>query len=347
LKLRVGIVGIGTAWNTRHRAALLALGDRFEVRAVCDPVAHRAEQIAAEFRARPVDSFRSIAFSDDIDAVMLLSARWFGALPILAACDAGKAVYCAASLELQAEEARSLRDRVRQAGIAFMAEFPCRLAPATLRLQELIATQLGKPRLMFCNQRHFASREEGLPQAINTRQLVEMVDWCRYIFGREATSVVSTAHSSREDGAGDDYLIMMLDFSDSGQVGAGPTAQIACGSYVPNQWKEATSFRRPADLQVVCERGIAFIDLPNTLVWFDRAGQHTEPLDNDRPVGEQLLMHFHRAVASLVLRTSSLDDAYRAMSVVLAAQRSYTENRRVNCLINGEDEAKSSEISPR
>lgn len=347
MKLRVGIVGIGPAWNSRHRAALLALGDRFEVRAVCDPVAHRAEQVAAEFRARAVDSFRSMAFCEDIDAVMLLSSRWFGALPILAACDAGKAVYCAASLELPAEEAAKLRDRVSHAGIAFMAEFPCRLAPATLRLQELIATRLGKPRLMFCNQRHIASREGGQPQAINTRQLVEMVDWCRYVFGREATSVVSTTHSSREDGAGDDYLIMMLDFSDSGQVGTGPSAQIACGSYVPGQWKEAAAFRRPADLQVVCERGIAFIDLPSTLVWFDRAGQHTEPLDSDRPVGEQLLMHFHRSVASLVLRSSSLDDAYRAMSIVIAAQLSYAENRRVRCNVDGQCEDDPSGSLPR
>ena len=31
-------------------------------------------------------------------------------------------------------------------GVAFMAEFPRRLFPATLRLKELIATRLGKPR---------------------------------------------------------------------------------------------------------------------------------------------------------------------------------------------------------
>ena len=33
-------------------------------------------------------------------------------------------------------------------------------------------------------------------------------------------------------------------------------------------------FRRPADLKVVCERGIAFVDLPQTVAWFDDAGQH-------------------------------------------------------------------------
>ena len=40
-----------------------------------------------------------------------------------------------------------------ESGIAFMAEFPRRQAPATLRLKELIATRLGEPRLLFCHRR--------------------------------------------------------------------------------------------------------------------------------------------------------------------------------------------------
>jgi len=46
------------------------------------------------------------------------------------------------------------------------------------------------------------------------------------------------------------------------------------------------------------------VDLPATLVWFDEAGRHQESLDSERPVGEQLLTHFYRAVTSLVRRTS-------------------------------------------
>ena len=35
----------------------------------------------------------------------MLSGQWYGALPILAACDAGKAVYCAAALDFDTEQA--------------------------------------------------------------------------------------------------------------------------------------------------------------------------------------------------------------------------------------------------
>lgn len=328
MKFRLGVIGLGNHWSVRHAPALRALGDRFEIKAICDPVAHRAQQVAGEWKARAVDGFREVTMAEDVDAILLLSARWFGALPVLAACEAGKAVYCAASLELSAQEAEDLRTTVQQSGVAFMAEFPCRLAPASVRLQELMATKLGKPKLLFCNQRHTAERAANspTPQAVNMRQTIEMVDWCRYLVGSEPHSVTGLMHSGEaSDTANDAYLMMMLDFSE------GVQAQIACGSYVRHEWAEATSFRRPADLQVVCEHGIAFIDLPSSLVWFDSAGQHTESLGSERPVGEQLLLHFHRQVSSLLLKTASLDDAYRATSIVIAAQQSNSEGRRVPC----------------
>ena len=98
MKLRVGLIGLGDAWRHRHAPALRALGDLFEVRAVCEQVGHRAERAAAEFAATPMDGYRALARREDIDAVLILSPQWYGALPVLAACESGKAVYCAAGL---------------------------------------------------------------------------------------------------------------------------------------------------------------------------------------------------------------------------------------------------------
>ena len=126
----------------RHAPALRALNDRYEVRAVCEPVAHRATQVADEFGAEPVDGFRALTQREDIDAILLLSGRLYRWLPILAACENGKAVYCATAIDLDTAQARDIKQRVEDAGIAFMAEFPCRRAPATLRFKELLATHL-------------------------------------------------------------------------------------------------------------------------------------------------------------------------------------------------------------
>jgi len=334
MKLRVGVVGLGTAWENRHRPALRALSDRFEIRAICEPVAHRAEIAARDLGATPVDGFRALAQREDVDAVLVLSSQWFGVLPILAACDAGKAIYCAAALDFDAEQARQIKDRVERAGVAFVAEFPRRQAAATLRLKELIATRLGKPRLLFCHQRVPTGGSNGQRTAfgmssLQMHDMVELVDWCRYVVGQNPTSVLGLSHVSAADASQCDYEMMSLDFSGEEGPGTGATAQISSGRYMPACWPEAVAYRPPAALQVACEEGIAFIDLPSTLIWFDRAGRHMESLDSERPIGEQLLSQFHRAVTSLLRNASGVDDAYQAMIVVQKARESHASHCRI------------------
>lgn len=332
MKLRLGVVGLGTAWETRHRSALRALSDRIEVRAFCDQVAHRAEQAAREFGGVAVDGYRSLIERDDIDAVLLLGRQWYGPAPLLAACDAGKAVYCGTEFELNSEMSSEIKSRIETAGIAFMAEFPCRLAPATLRLKELLATRLGAPRLIFCHRRSPAQELAGTNRgpALERSQfadLIELVDWCCYVAGSPPTSVMGLLHEAAV--GGHDYQMMNLDFNPTGRPGCGVTAQLSCGRYVPAHWQEAVTFRPPAALQVSCEQGIAFIDLPSSLIWFDEAGRHLESLDSERPVGERLLTQFLRAVTSLVRNTQSLEETWRAMSIVRLAQASHIEGRRL------------------
>jgi predicted dehydrogenase len=333
MKLRVGIVGLGSQWESRYLPALRALADRFEVRGICEQVAHRATRAAAELGTAPIDGFRSLAARDDIDAILYLADQWYGATPILAACDHGKAVYSAISLPFDPAEAQTLRRRVEESGIAFVAELPRRHAPATVRLKELIATRLGRPRMLFCHRRVPLSptsmAEPPRDRASEARDLMELVDWCRYVAGTEPTSVVAVRHAEAAGGDTDDYQMMSLDFSQTGRVGDGVLAQISCGYYMPGQWEEAVTFRPPAALQAACENGIAFIDLPSSLVWFDTAGRHQEALENDRPVGEHMLLQFHRKVTSLVRHMSGLDDTLRALEIVQAAAASQAEGRRV------------------
>ena len=258
-------------------------------------------------------------------------------MPILAACDHGKAVYSAISLPFAPEVARLLRQRVEESGITFMAELPRRYAPATVRLKELIATRLGRPRLLFCHRRvplsGAAVTAPPRDRASEARDLMELIDWCRYVAGAEPTSVVSVRHAEVPGGETDDYQMMSLDFTptEAGQLapGNGTLAQISCGYYMPRQWEEAVGFRPPAALQVACEKGIAFIDLPSSLVWFDGVGRHQEALDSDRPVGEQMLLQFHRKVTSLMRAVSGLDGTLKAMQIVQAAATSRSEGRRV------------------
>lgn len=328
MRLRVGVVGLGEGWESRHRPALRSLIDRYEVRAVSSGVALLAEQAAADFQCVSIDGFRALACREDIDAVLMLGQDWYGPLPIVAACQRGKAVYCATALEMRVQQAWEVKRHVDQSGVAFMAELPRRQTPATLRLKELIATHLGPPRLLFCQQRSRTGRSShvnGAGQAAGDLVLLEQCDWCRYVVGQEVAGVQAAAHQAQDGRL--DYRQINLDFV--GHDDAPVVAQISYGDYLPPTWSEAASFRPPSDLQVVCERGVAFVDLPANVTWFDEAGRHHESLEHDRPVGEQLLKLFHRSVTSLVRRTSGLNDACQALRMVEAAEQSVLERRRI------------------
>lgn len=325
MKLRIGLIGLGDAWQTRHRPALRMLQDRFDVRAVYHTISKLADRCAAEFEAEPVGGYRELVSRSDIDAVMVLQHSWQGWLPVIAACEAGKAVYWAGELKFDDENV-DVRRVIESSGVAFMTEFTRRFAPATLRLKELIATKLGQPNLIFCHRRT-TPNESGSTQSnlknSPDQEMVELIDWCRYVVDRDPGNVTSMA------GPCANYQSLSLYFPESGERPA-VTSQISCGSYIPDQWHEASSFRPPAAMQICCERGVAFIDLPSSLVWFDDAGRHMEALETESPVGEQLLTHFHRAVTSLVRNLGDLNDAYLAARILDAARQSATEGKRID-----------------
>ncbi|MEL7499697.1 MAG: Gfo/Idh/MocA family oxidoreductase [Planctomycetota bacterium] len=343
MKLRVGLVGLGDQWRSRHRPALMALSDRFEVRAICCEVAERSRQIADEFNAIAMDGFRAMVERDDIDAVLALSPDWYGPLPILAACEAGKAVYSSAALDVSQDQALEIRERIEKSGVAFMAELPRRHAPATIRLKELIATRLGPPRLLFCHDRRHKetqknSKRRGEYCPLVWRNLMELVDWCRYLCNDDPESVISSIHHQHNEHTDPFYQMVSMTFppiADNIHLagtssGVRPLAQLSVGHYIPQRWQDALSFKRPASIQVCCENGMAFIDLPNNLVWFDDAGQHTESLELERAVGEQMLDRFYRAVTSLIRKTTDPQDAYRALKIVVSANEAAKTGQRID-----------------
>lgn len=334
MRLRIGLVGLSSDWQHRHFPALRMLQDRFDVRGVYNSVSTFSESVAREFDARRFDGFREMLRSETIDAVMMLESDWYGIAPLMAACEYGKAIYCGSEIDFDPKQAVHLKDVVDRSGVAFMAEFPRRYAPASLRLKELIATRLGPPQILFCHRRLIANnndmqRNRRSLSARADRELMELIDWCCFIVGRDARSIQSVFHRTTNSEnsfatgrASTDYQSISLDLSDEGAQASTTIAQISCGAYIPPAWHEAIAFRPPAAVQVCCEKGLAFVDLPNTLIWFDEAGRHQESLESELAVGQQLLSQFHRAVTSLVRKMGDLEDVYRSLKILQAARES-------------------------
>lgn len=330
MRLRLGLIGLSSDWQQRHLPALRVLQERFEVAGIYSSVSSFAEKASQEFGAQQFNGFREMLSNPAIDAVLVLESSWYGTAAIEAACEFGKAVYCGSEIDILPSQAQALRQTVEQSGVAFMAEFPRRFAPASLRLKELIATRLGQPQLLFCHLRLPAEKTPSwhanqVQKPRIDRELVELIDWCRFIAGAPVVNVQGTCHHA-ETTANVDYASLSLQLR-STPNGKPIVAQISCGSYIPASWHEANNYRPPAALQVRCENGLAFVDLPSGLTWFDEAGRHQESLESELSVGQQLLTQFHRSVTSLVRKMADLDDVCLSLNTLQTARQSMDEGR--------------------
>jgi len=333
MKLRIGVIGQGRDWQSRYLPSLRSMRDRFQVVGIYNSVSVLAESAARDLDASRVDSYRAIMEMSGLDAVMVLEDDWYRLMPLWAACDYGKAIFCGAEVLLDPSAANCIQKRVQASGIAFMNEFARRFAPATLRLKELIATRLGRPRLLFCHRRLACeSPDPRFPSSLNTRsqrELLELIDWCKYIVGEPPNWVQGIRHMSLPSPENSDYQILSLGFGSPEGDPRAILAQISCGAYIPSVWPEAIAYRPPAAIQVCCEKGLAFVDLPSTLVWFDDAGRHQETLDTELSIGQQMLSQFHRAITSLVCHVSDLEETCDAMRILESAQRSTEQHCRI------------------
>lgn len=328
--LRIGVVGLGCDWESRHRPALHSLQDRFKVEFICDEVPLRAKNAASQFNAIAPLGFRRAISADHIDAVFLLDQQWAGLLPLESACVAGKAVYLNTALELDAPSQEEVVRLVEGTKVPFMIEFPRRFAPATIRLKELIATQLGRPKLIFCHQR-IPSAPSNTPRSlVIQRSLAEIFDWCRYIVDGKPESLFSVSYPRSDNPTDMEYQMMSVDFQTKDNPDERVVAQISSGTYLRSDWPEAVSFRPPAAMQVCCENGIAFIDLPNTLIWFNGAGRHMESLEGERPVGERLFAAFHRLLENGNHHFDCLSEFRESTRIIQAARQSIAEDRRID-----------------
>ena len=190
VRLRVGVIGLGRLWETRHKPSLARLDDRFRVTAVYDPVFRRAELEATQIGCAACEGLSALVERPDVDVIYLLSRQWFGLHPIALACAARKPVYCALPLADELTELEALAKQIEQSGIVFMPEFARRCYPATLRLKELLATQLGPPRLAVGHTRLYGFDRYAIPGP--TTQIAPapltvdpgsyLIDWCCFVF---------------------------------------------------------------------------------------------------------------------------------------------------------------------
>lgn len=310
-------MGLGESWERRHKPALLRLSEKFEIRALYDDVAYRASAQAAELECDAVMGFTRLIEREDVDAVYILGESWQGMEPVRSACRALKPIFLGRPIGTAPGMDEALEE-IQSSGVRFMVEFPWRFYPATVRLMELLSSGLGAPQMAFCDQ---LLLEPEVPASLASTQepkwnliAVQMADWLRFVFSEEPVSARSTVSCVAGTGPSRGFETLVARFGDS-KVG-----QATLRRFLSPRWSEAARFQRPPSFQVIAEFGVAYLELPGEVTWFDESGQHQESLESDRPLGELLSDRFYRTIVHGLNPSPGLADAISARRMVKLAR---------------------------
>ncbi|WP_197446731.1 Gfo/Idh/MocA family oxidoreductase [Tautonia plasticadhaerens] len=270
--VRVGVVGLGRAWADRYRSPMTRPGVGARVVAVCDPVVHRSEAEADRLRCDAVEGVTALIDRPDVDAVLVLDDPWFGAWPLGAALDRDKPVFCAFGPRAALDELA--RRPSSRAGTPVMIELPRRFSAETLRLRELLATELGPARRARARAR--ARGPSADPEVSDLA--IGMVDWCGSLF-QDGPGPARLSRKVDRDG----QALRVVELQSPG--GASSRLTLVAGG----------GDRPSASLAVEADRGWARIDSRGRLRWSDGSREVEESLP-DGPPTELMIDHFLRLV---------------------------------------------------
>lgn len=321
--VNVGVIGLGPAWDRRYRSALQHLEKRMRVRAVFDPVFSRSARVAANLQAAAEGGLSALAKRSDVDAVLLLESAWYGCEALRLVCAANKPVYIAADYGDDPATLQALHWTAMNYGLTLMPELGRRYTPASARLQELMATCLGRPqRVTITVQRENRDDEtdESPEREIAHRELLSWFDWTRYVIRATPLQVQASG------GSGDEEI--RIDYSPPKSGGPTPVAELR----LP---KTGSNGSEPSDPQqeIVCERGTAIIEAPTVIRWDSQGQTATETLTADRNETEVMLDHFCRRVVGGLIPVADLADISRGLELIQATGDSRRTGRPVS--LNG------------
>jgi predicted dehydrogenase len=175
--LQLGVAGVGQQFSS-FREVLRRLRNPVEIDAVYDCVFARAETVAAQEEAAWESGLRALGRRHSVDAVLLLDPGWHGVpgLHCLAGCH--KPVFVSRWLSGTAADFERLYEASTEHGVSLMPALWRRYVPAALRVQELVATEIGAVTEIEI-ELPVSSADNPL---LLSEMLVGWLDFCRNLF---------------------------------------------------------------------------------------------------------------------------------------------------------------------
>lgn len=159
--VRVGLVGAGRI-GAMHAETIARRLPGVVLAGVADPVGEAAERVAAPYGVKATTDVEGLLADPAVDAVAITSVAAAHAGLVVAAAEAGKAVFCEKPMALSLEDADRAIEAARAAGVALQVGFNRRFAKDFAAAHEVVvAGGIGTPQLM-----RSVTRDPGWPAGL-------------------------------------------------------------------------------------------------------------------------------------------------------------------------------------
>jgi myo-inositol 2-dehydrogenase/D-chiro-inositol 1-dehydrogenase len=189
--LRIGVIGVGRI-GRMHAELIARQIPGAALGAVFDAHERLARDVAAELRAPVVASVEEI-FESELDAVAICSSSDTHVELLIAAAQAGKAVFCEKPVSLELAELDRALNAIDAAGVPFQIGFNRRFDPAHASVREAVHTGVvGEPHLVRISSRDPAPPPPEYVKSSGGLFLDMMIhdfDLARYVTGSEVVEV--------------------------------------------------------------------------------------------------------------------------------------------------------------
>ncbi|MBS3970701.1 MAG: Gfo/Idh/MocA family oxidoreductase [Clostridia bacterium] len=143
-KLRMGIIGMGMAFERLHYPAYQKLSDKYQIAAVCDPDKQKADNWRNTLGLTPgdiYDDFREMIKRDDLDAFDIMVPIELNYTVTEEAAKAGKPIICEKPLAPTKEQAKAAMGLPKKYGIPMMIAENYRYNDEINIIRDLVRTQ--------------------------------------------------------------------------------------------------------------------------------------------------------------------------------------------------------------
>ncbi|MCA9078645.1 MAG: Gfo/Idh/MocA family oxidoreductase [Planctomycetaceae bacterium] len=307
--VNVGVIGLGTDWQSRYLPALLKMQQRIRVVSVHDDVATRAEVTADQLQSSFASGVRDLLNQTDVRGWLYLGTHWRTDWLIEQFASRGVAVFVGRDVRTDVDQLRRWHQRADDAGVTVLPELPLRFTPAILRLRELMATDLGPVTSMKVEA---ASNGKC---AAETSAMIQVVDCCCALLRRH---LVEVEYASDRNGDIRSVRLAYRSFRQSEPADEPVAVEVTLngsGNVVPTAIPSLT-------IELRCRRGVALLCGEQNLRWEAEGHTSVEKLNADRSSAEVMLDLFARRVVGglvpvpdLADQIQAIEDANRVMQV--------------------------------